>query len=652
MSTVANVNGLISGIQTDSIIQQLTQFEQQAIQQYQSQQNGLQSKISAYQQANTRLAAVRDAASDLAQARSFATQTASSSNSAILTAVAGSGASPGDYTVTVNNIARAHQIVSQSFADLDTTTVGTGSFAITSGGKTTTINVDSSNNTLGGLRDAINRANSNVSASIVRDGDSSYRLLISARQTGTANSLTINSTLSGGSAPTMTDLQPAVDATVTLGSGANAINVTRSTNVFQDLIPGVTMNLASADANKPVTVTVSRDTQGIESKIQKLVGQYNNAVDFFNTQFKFDPETKTGGTLVGDFTLSNIQSQIADVFSSSVAGPSAGYKSLAEIGISTGADGKLTFDQTAFEAALANNPDAVTQVFALTAKSTNVGVQYVAAGAKTTVDGTALAVNITQAARQARVTSGVAQSAPLDADETVTINGTAIQLTAGMTQAQVITALNAHTADTGVIVKGTAADGSGTGSFLTFQSTPYGASAKVSIVSSLSNQAGNTSGVGNVTASQGSPGGEGGAGTGAAGLDVMGTINGEAATGTGQILIGNAGNTKTDGLRLRITSATTGALGTISLYEGIADSAARNLNQIIDPVAGPIQGEEDSLTQRIKDLQAVIVKTQQEADDQTQTLKTKFNDLEATLGQLQSQSSYLASQIGALSTRY
>jgi len=44
--------------------------------------------------------------------------------------------------------------------------------------------------------------------------------------------------------------------------------------------------------------------------------------------------------------------------------------------------------------------------------------------------------------------------------------------------------------------------------------------------------------------------------TGTAGQNVAGTINGESATGQGQYLIGNTGNANTDGLKLKITTAT------------------------------------------------------------------------------------------------
>ena len=129
---------------------------------------------------------------------------------------------------------------------MSATTIGTGSFSITAAGQATAITVDSSNNTLAGLRDAINRANTNVRASIVQDGDNSYRLMVSSKESGTANALTISSSLAGGTAPTFSNLQAAQDATVKLGTGSNAITVTRSSNLVGDLIPGVTLNLVTA----------------------------------------------------------------------------------------------------------------------------------------------------------------------------------------------------------------------------------------------------------------------------------------------------------------------------------------------------------------------------------------------------------------------
>lgn len=646
MQGLTSVNGLASGLQTDEIISRILQIERRPIRQFQARQEALRARLDAFQQANTRLAALKEAADQLALSSFFHGHSVTSSQTTVVTASGDSGAAPGDYVITVESVARAHQILSQSYGDLDSTRLGTGTLTLTAAGKTTTIEVDATNNTLAGLRDAINAANSNVRASIVQDGDSSYRLLIASKETGTAHALTVTSTLSEGTAPTFADLQTAQDAQVKLGSGTGAVTVTRSTNTVRDLIPGVTLKLLTASPETPVTITVSQDTKKIQEGVQKLVDQYNNLVEFLNQQFKYDAESKKGGTLLDSYALQSVQNHLAQIVAGAVSGLAG--SGLPQLGVTMGADGKLSLDAAMLESKLASDPDSVRQTLALTATSTHGGVQFVSTGAKTRVDGTAYAVEITQAARQARVTAGAAQTQALAADETLTVNGVSITLTAGMTQAQIIQAINARAVETGVRATATGADGTGTGNYLTLTSTGYGSAARVSVVSSRSNAQNDSSGIGNVVATAASPAGENGAGTGQVGLDVIGTINGEAATGAGQLLTGNAGNANTDGLRLRITADTPGSLGTIRIFSGIAYAIQQTIERLTDTENGPVQVEKNSLDQRIQDLQQIIDARELMIRRREEMLRNRFNQLEEALSRFQTQSLYLSNQLRSL----
>ena len=624
----------------------MIQIDQLPIQQYKAEQAALNSRLSAYQEVNTRLLAVQDAASQLSTPSLFASSAALSSNAGVLTAAAETGATAGQYVLTVQHLARAHQVVSQDFADLNSTSVGTGTLTIGSGGQTTTVQVDGSDNTVGGLRDAINRANTNVGAAIVQDGNSSYRLMIYSKRTGTANALTINSTLSGGTGPTFSDLQTAQDAQLQLGSGPNAIMTTRSSNAVKDLIPGVTLNLVSESPSTPVTVNVSQDTGKIQAVVQKFVDQYNHLVDYVNQQFNFNADTHQGGTLLDDFTLQQIQSRLQQVIANSIPGATTG--SLADVGISLGDDGKLTLNSAILQNKLAADPTGVTKLFALTGQTTNAGVQFLDASPSTVVNGSPYAVNITQAAAQARVTAGAAQTGPLGANETLTINGVAVALTAGMTQAQVLQTINAQSSATGVRALATAANGTGTGNYLTFLANAYGSVATASVVSSVSAAGGTSTGVGNVAATPAHPGGETGSGTGQAGMDVAGTLNGEAATGIGQILTGNSGNSTTDGLQLLIAVTAPGSLGTVQLSNGIASAAQQTLNSITSGTNGEIPTQEDSLQKDIQSLQDTIDQQTAASTLRENQLRQEFNNLETTLAQLQGESAYLTSQFAKL----
>ncbi|MCH7879077.1 MAG: flagellar filament capping protein FliD, partial [candidate division Zixibacteria bacterium] len=115
--------------------------------------------------------------------------------------------SPGTFDIRVLDLARNHQLASQGIEDPDDTALGTGSFQISVGsGSLQTITVDTTNNTLAGLKDAINNADLDVSASIINDGttNNSFRLILTAKDTGAKNKITVQSSLTGGVNPNFT----------------------------------------------------------------------------------------------------------------------------------------------------------------------------------------------------------------------------------------------------------------------------------------------------------------------------------------------------------------------------------------------------------------------------------------------------------------
>lgn len=161
------------------------------------------------------------------------------------------------------------------------------------------------------------------------------------------------------------------------------------------------------------------------------------------------------------------------------------------------------------------------------------------------------AIDVTQLATTATVGAGTDQTAVLNANEELTItdadgNDTAVALLAGDTQAQVVDKINAVTDTTGVV----ASIDTGT---LTFTSNQIGSAGSFEVVSDVA-AAANQTGVG-TTALE------------ADGLDIEGTIGGEAATGVGQTLTSTAGDAL--GAVLEITATATGSQGDLV----VADSS-------------------------------------------------------------------------------
>lgn len=656
MAGTASISGLISGLKTDDIISQLMELERMPITRLQIRQTALQAKLIAWQDANTRILAVKIKADVLTLNSTFEAKSVTSSDETILKCSASFVAQNGIYNLTVNSLSRAHQMKSDGYAST-TSAIGTGTVTISTGsGAPVEIVIDETNGTLTGLRDAINKAGAGMTAAIVNDGSDTvpYRLLITSNTSGTAGAITLQSNLTGETVPSFATMQEAQNAVITLGEGEGAITVTKSTNNITDLIPGITLDLQRADAGKSVTVTVQNDTSTLKEAIVEFVEQYNNLIEFINEQFKYDITTNSGGTLFADPNLQLVHSEIASKMFLPVNGFGQSLTVLSQIGItSTTKDGKLTLDQGELDKALANNLGQMKRLFAATGEATSGSVSYVSSTDLTKASGiNGYAVEITNVATQARLTAGVAQTEALAQDEQITVNGKIIQLTAGMTAEQVTARINEYSSQTGVTASRTDAFGQGSGDYLTFTSAQYGSGRSISVISSASNGGAASSGVGNVLVTESDAGGEAGTGTGTAGQDVAGTINGESATGKGQILTGNDGNANTAGLKLRITATSAGSYGTVHFTQGVASVLSHYLDQITRLGSGIVKSAEDNIQSQIRAFDADIASYEDRLVAKQERLIRQFAAMESALSRLQSQSSFLTSQLAQISNNW
>lgn len=628
-STSGTLDGLMSGLNTSDIISKLMTIEQQPITSLQDQEKTLKNELAAWQDANTRVLALKEKSDALASEFTFEGKSFSSGDETIVKGSATGSAQAGTYYVTVNKLARAEQDKTQGYSDVDTTLVGTGTLSIKVGdGTAKTVSVKAGANTLTGLRDAINQADVGVTATIIDDGGTTnqYHLVLTGDTEGDAGQLTLDThDLTGGTTPTFSVMQSAQPASITLGEGAGAMTVSRNTNEIDDLIDGVTLNLEQANDSKTIMLTVKADTSGTKQAIKDFVDQYNNLVAFMSQQFAYDTTTNTGGTLFGDSTLQTIQADLAGKMFQPAGDPSSAIRLLSDIGINTSSvDNKLTIDDATLDKALASNAQGVTDLFATMGKSTDTNVAFAAAGHKTQSSlGDGYAVEVTAPATHATVVAGDAQTGSLTQDETLTFNKkVTVQLTAGMSQDDVVKEINSRTDDTGVTA-------SASGGILTLTSSKYGSTQTIAVTSDV---APGGSGIGSALT------------TATAGTDVAGTINGESATGNGQFLTGDAGNTNTDGLVLMITATSAGSYGTVTVAQGIAAQLSNYFSYVVDPANGSITTAESSIQANLDQMDKDITSMQADAATKQAALVQKFADMESALVTLKSQGDYLTSQ--------
>ena len=123
----SSIDGLSSGLDTSTIINQLMQIERQGQTALKKKQSSENAKISVYQSLNSKFAAVGTAADAISKATSWATSKATSSDTDVVTVSTGSGALPGQLSFTVANLATAQSVRSN-------TTVSSTASIVHSGG--------------------------------------------------------------------------------------------------------------------------------------------------------------------------------------------------------------------------------------------------------------------------------------------------------------------------------------------------------------------------------------------------------------------------------------------------------------------------------------------------------------------------------------
>lgn len=353
MSSIA-FGGLATGLDTGSIIAQLTELKRAPIYRLESRKKSFQSQISAMGTLKSKLMAIQTASEKLGTASDFSSLKSASNDEDVLTVETGDGAAPGTYDIVVTSLATTQKDGSQAYASLGDS-VGSGTLSFTVDGETTDLTL-AGFNSLESLRDMINNDVTGVSATIINDGSEGtpYRLVLSGAEAGSDGAFTVDSSgLTGGLTPTFTSQQTAENAVLTI----DGIPVTATSNSSDEVISGLTLNLKAGSEGQVVRVTVETDTEGISDNVKALMDAYNDFQSFVDTN------TASGGDLRENATVRSISGRIRSIFSSSLEGGLGDYTMLAQVGISRGNDSQLEWDADDFTDALKDDFASVRDLF-------------------------------------------------------------------------------------------------------------------------------------------------------------------------------------------------------------------------------------------------------------------------------------------------
>ena len=141
MGQITSSVGLVSGINTGDIINQLMAIEARPVNLLQSRIDGINQQKLAYTGLSTQLASLNINGQSLDKQSTFQNATATSSDESVVTATAATGAAPGSYQVQVAQLVTTQQIISSGYADFNSTKIGAGTITIgVGGGELTTLN--------------------------------------------------------------------------------------------------------------------------------------------------------------------------------------------------------------------------------------------------------------------------------------------------------------------------------------------------------------------------------------------------------------------------------------------------------------------------------------------------------------------------------
>ena len=498
------------------------------------------------------------------------------------------------------------------------------------------VTIDLSTDTLQSVLNKVAAIPDPVEASITTGADGRYALNVHGNVWGKSDDADTAAVLSALGFTRPNQIASGSDARVKI----DGLEVVRSTNSISDALGSVTLNLQAAEPGSIVNLTVARDRDTMVKRVQDLQSAYNALISFR------DQQTASGGPLHADATMRSMISSAKNALLGEIPGSATGaYARVGAVGLTLNKSGTLDLDADELRAALDTNYADVQALFGTRGSTVGDGLSFVS-GTTATAAGT-YTVDITQAATRASrsfafagpfADSGTNANTMTISDAYSGVSGS-VTLQDGDDAASVASKLQALFASTKMTLSA-----SSDGTNLTLSGAKYGSAASFTVSYSRVD-AGSTTASGLASPIGFLPGTY-------TGRDVAGTIYAAGETpvsvvGTGRILTAPEG---TAAAGLSISYAGSGPVtGSASYVAGAASRVERT-------VAGFTRSGDGSIAQNLSVIQQSITGLQQRQDDTQARLERyqerlvkQYTAMEAALSRIQSQSSWLTSQIDSMS---
>ncbi len=281
------LTGIYSGLDTETIIQELVSVKKKKVESAQKEQTKLQWKQDKWKELNTKLLNLYNkTVANMRFTNDYAKKTTLSSNEGAVSVLTGENAMDGVQSMKVVSMAKTAYMTGSKLADdvTSSTTMGelgiTGdtSFNVEIGGETKTINI-TADTKISHVLVELRNAGLNVNFD-----EGNQRFFVGATKSGAEGNFEFSGdaavldALGLGAAANKIDGQ---DATIEL----NGATFTSNTNVFD--INGLTITV-KAETSENITLTTQNDTEGIYDMVKNFIKEYNAVINELDKLYNAD----------------------------------------------------------------------------------------------------------------------------------------------------------------------------------------------------------------------------------------------------------------------------------------------------------------------------------------------------------------------------
>ncbi len=283
-----------------------------------------------------------------------------SSDEDVVTAAITGTATIGTHDVTVTSIATKHKVASDwgtlnnAYNQLQQNDV----IGITVNGQARNITLTTGLKTMAALAADINTQAGDIVTATMEYSGGNERLIIESDTTGLAGQMTITddgATLQSGASIGILsggNIDNVITAAANAAYNINGTGYTSSSNIVDNVIPGVTLTLTGAGSAK---VNLSPKSADLETEVKKFTDAYNEVISLVHDKAEDYP---------GDHVLRNIETKLQNIVSSEVKGSGLGtFDALAQIGITTNTDGTLSIASAKLASANEYDFESVMDIF-------------------------------------------------------------------------------------------------------------------------------------------------------------------------------------------------------------------------------------------------------------------------------------------------